>query len=119
MKTKLLIISLIVSMYNHAQTVSKPDRIVVSIWKNSGYNDIVLNTWPSSTEELNININSSISDKGFISIYNMNGELIKQEGITIQNGENNYIVDINNIISDIYTVKISGTLFNTSKKIAL
>ena len=119
MKTNLLIISLIVNMYNYAQTGSKSDRLVISVWKNSGYNDVILNAWPPSTEKLNINITSSIADKGFISIYDLNGKLIKQEGITIQNGENNYTVDINNIIGDVYMVKISGTSFNTSKKIAL
>jgi hypothetical protein len=119
MKTNFLIISLIISMYNYAQTVSKSDRLVISVWKTNGYNAIILNTWPSATEKLNININSSIADKGFISIYDLNGKLIKQQGITIQNGENSYIVDIDSIINDVYMVKISGTSFNTSKKIIL
>ena len=119
MKTKLLILCLIASMYNYAQADSKPNRLVISIWKNGGYNDIILNSWPTPDKKLNVNINSSITDKGFISIYDLNGKLVKQEGITIQNGENNYTVDINDIIRDLYLVKISGTFFNTDRKIVL
>ncbi len=106
-------------MYNYAQTVSKTARLVISISKTDGYNDIVLNTYPSTEKNLNISIHSSIIDKGFISIYDLTGNLIKQEEVIIQNGENNYTVGVNDVHSNIYRVKISGTFFNTSKEIIL
>jgi type IX secretion system substrate protein len=70
-------------------------------------------------KKLNVNINSSIADQGFISIYDLDGKLIKEKGITIKTGDNNYTVDINNISSDIYKVQVSGVSFNTNKRIFL
>src|SRR5262245_30078130 len=114
---KLLIPILLSNMYFYAQTASKPDRIIVSIWKNEGYDDVVLNTWPIS-KKLNVNINYSIIDEGFISIYDLTDKLIRQEEISIRNSENNYTIDINNIDTNVYKVRISGTSFNVDKRMA-
>ena len=107
------------NIYSNAQTIAKPDRLVISISKNEGYDDVVLNTWPASSKKLNVSINSSINDEGFITIYDLNDKLIKQEWITIQHGNNNYAVDVNDISSDVYRIKVSGTSFNTNKRIDL
>ena len=105
-------------MYSHAQIASKAERVIISISKNDGYNDVVLNTWPIS-KRLLVNINSSFIDKGFISIYNLSGILVTKKEIAIKNGDNNYTVDLDNVISDIYRINISGTSFNTDKRMVL
>ncbi|MHB8258871.1 MAG: alkaline phosphatase family protein [Bacteroidia bacterium] len=79
-----------------------------------------VNIWPvPAKQNLNISIGSTNADKGLIYIYDITGRLVKQEDITIKTGDNDYTLDVQNLNSGIYMVKLSSTTINVCKKIVL
>jgi hypothetical protein len=99
---------------------------ITNVWKsttgieqNKNSTDVV-NIWPvPAKQSINISLSSSTVNKGTASIYDLTGRLVKQEDITIKTGDNNYNLDVQNINSGVYMIKISGSEINVCKKIII
>lgn len=58
---------------------------------------------------LNIAIHSGGSDKATLSLFDVNGQLIRQMSSSLQNGSNLVVLDVSNIASGAYFMKIQRT----------
>ncbi|HTA62153.1 MAG TPA: alkaline phosphatase family protein [Bacteroidia bacterium] len=96
---------------------------ITNVWKattgiEQNKNITNVNIWPvPAKQSLNIDLNSSSANKGEVSIYDVTGRLVKQEDVTIKTGDNNYTIDIQNINSGMYMIKVSSPAINFCKKI--
>jgi len=98
---------------------------ITNIWRattgiDQNKNQAVVNIWPvPAKQSLNISLGSAAANKGDVAIYDLTGRLVKQEEIAIKSGDNNYTLDIQNINSGMYMIKVSSPEINFCKKIVV
>ena len=79
-----------------------------------------LHIWPvPAKQSVHISIHTDNNDNGILAIYDLTGRKVKQEDIRMQNGDNDYLLDIQGINSGIYLIKLSGKSLNICRKVVI
>ncbi len=100
---------------------------ITDVWKaNSGiatdqFSANSLDIWPVPAKDiLNLNIHSaSFSDNTALSVYDLAGRKIIGKTLAIQQGGNNFSIDIPGMIPGVYYLTLNGKDFNFSRKLII
>lgn len=91
--------------YNGVKTTSKTVSVVYTN-QNTGN---VLNIAPNPTvSSLSLSYEAQTAENSFMNIYDFNGRLILLQAINLTKGSNNARIDVSNLLSGIYIVKINN-----------
>ena len=91
--------------YNGVKTTSKTVSVVYTN-QNAGN---VLNIAPNPTvSSLSLSYEAQTTENSLMNIYDFNGRLILSQAINLTNGSNNARIDVSNLLSGIYIVKINN-----------
>ncbi len=79
-----------------------------------------ISTYPNPvSEELNIEFNSSTAGEAYLSVYDLIGKKQLSLPISIQQGDNRVIVDMNDLNNGIYMMNIEGSNMKLTRKIVI
>jgi len=91
--------------YNGVKTTSKTVSVAYTN-QNAGN---VLNIAPNPTvSSLSLSYEAQTAENSFMNIYDFNGRLILLQAINLTKGSNNARIDVSNLLSGIYIVKINN-----------
>jgi hypothetical protein len=84
------------------------------------YAPININVYPQPADEsFQVEFHNSKADNMILQLYDINGRLIKSINYSSQAGKNNIQIDVSDLMSGLYILKIKGSHFNETKKISV
>ena len=92
--------------YNGVKTTSKTVSVVYNGKSNA--TDVISISPNPTFNALNIYYNTSVKENSTLTIYDLRGRLIASQTINLSNGSSNTLIDVSNLLSGVYIVRINN-----------